>query len=242
MGLGSWGFIFSRPPPILRVSAFIDGFNLYHALKRLDGDHLLWLDLWTLMERQLLRNTESLRSVYYFSAFATWLPEEKERHESYVNALKARGVTAIMGHFKEKDRKCPKCNNRWRGHEEKETDVNIALHLFNQAYKNGYDKALLVTRDSDLKPAVEMVLREFPHKNITVVAPPHLGHSTDLTKVATAKRKITKAQVEDCLLPKAIHDPNGHIIALRPVKYDPPSPPQSASGGCLPAATEERSA
>jgi uncharacterized LabA/DUF88 family protein len=220
---------------MLRVSAFIDGFNLYHALKRLNGDHLLWVDLWALMERQLLRHSESLQAVYYFSAYATWLPEERERHESYVAALEGRGVTPVMGHFKEKDRKCPNCNNRWKGHEEKETDVNIALHLLNQAYKNRYDKALLVTRDSDLKPAVEMVRREFPDKNITVVAPPHLGHSTDLTKVASAKRKITKAQVEECLLPQTIHDASGRILAVRPVKYDPPAPP-SVSGGRRPAA------
>jgi len=51
---------------MLRVSAFIDGFNLYHALKRLNGDHLLWVDLWSLMERQLLKRSKCLDAVRHF--------------------------------------------------------------------------------------------------------------------------------------------------------------------------------
>lgn len=209
---------------VKRVACFVDGFNLYHAVKRLNGSHLKWLNLWALMERQVSPISERLVAVNYFSAFANWMPAQKARHEEYVRALSSTGVTAIMGQFKEKDRYCRNCQHRWKGHEEKETDVNIALHLLNEAYKGTYDKALVVSRDSDLKPAVAMVLSRFPGLEIAIVAPPHLGHSNDLISVATTKRKITKSQIEACLFPQHVVDPKSGVrVAVRPVSYDPPA-------------------
>jgi hypothetical protein len=82
---------------MIRVSAFIDGFNLYHALKRMREPHLLWVDLWKLSHAQLVKS-QSLRAVYYFSAFANWLPQEKARHKEYVAALESSGVVPVMGH------------------------------------------------------------------------------------------------------------------------------------------------
>ena len=208
---------------MIRATSFIDGFNLYHALKRLNGPHLLWVDLWRLSEAQLAGRTESLTATYYFSAFANWLSAEKARHKEYVAALEWAGVTPVMGHFKNKDRKCPSCNHIWQGHEEKETDVNIALYLLNEAYKDTYDKALIISRDSDLKPAIAMVRQEFPAKEIVVIAPPHLGHSVDLLNVASAKKKITKKQIERCLFPAVIKGGNGEILSKRPEAYTPPA-------------------
>ena len=208
---------------MIRVSSFIDGFNLYHALKRLNGPHLLWVDLWRLSEAQIVNQSQTLTAAYYFSAFANWLPDERARHKEYVAALEWAGVTPVLGHFKNKDRKCPSCHHTWRGHEEKETDVNIALYLLNEAYKDTYDTALIVSRDSDLKPAIAMVCQKFPRKQVIIVAPPHLGHSVDLLNVASSKRKITKSQIEKCLFPETIIDSTGELIAKRPSKYAPPS-------------------
>jgi len=206
---------------MIRVSSFIDGFNLYHALKRLNGPHLLWVDLRRLSQAQLANRSQTLTEVYYFSAFANWLPAEKARHKEYVAALEWAGVTTVMGHFKNKDRSCPVCHHKWQGHEEKETDVNIALYLLNEAYKDTYDTALVLSRDSDLKPAISMVRKEFPRKQVVVVAPPHLGHSVDLLNVASAKKKITRKQIEASLLPGVILDRDGEVIATRPAKYAP---------------------
>jgi uncharacterized LabA/DUF88 family protein len=208
---------------MIRVSSFVDGFNLYHALKRLNGPHLLWVDLWKLSEAQLAPRTQKLTATYYFSAFANWRPTGRARHREYVAALEWAGVTNVMGHFKVKDRKCPSCHHRWQGHEEKETDVNIALYLLNEAYKNTYDAALIISRDSDLKPAMAMVRQEFPDKQLIVVAPPHLGHSVDLLSAASSKKKITKSQIEKSLFPESILGRDGEVIATRPEKYAPPT-------------------
>jgi uncharacterized LabA/DUF88 family protein len=204
-----------------RVAAYFDGFNLYHALKALDGSHLRWLDLDILSHQLISPKSERLVFVKYFSAFADWMPEQRGRHIQYVRALEAKGVQTIMGQFKVKDRHCNKCRHRWKGHEEKETDVNIALHLLRDGMQKRIDKALLVTRDSDLKPAIEMTLSECPNLEIEVVAPPHFGHSTDLINVSTGKRKITKAQIERSLFPEVVYAPDGGIAAVRPDYYNP---------------------
>ena len=41
--------------------------------------------------------------------------------------------------------------------EEKGSDVNLALHLLNDAWLNAFDCAVIVSNDSDLAPALKMV-------------------------------------------------------------------------------------
>lgn len=86
--------------------------------------HLKWLNLWSLSSVFIRPKSQKLVDVIYFSAYADWLPQK--RHTQYVKALISSKVTTVMGKFKQKDRKCPKCKHMWCGHEEKETDVNIA--------------------------------------------------------------------------------------------------------------------
>ena len=204
-----------------RVACFIDGYNLYHSLK---DNHHKWLDLDALVNRLIPGKSESISAVYYFSAYARWLPDSYRRHREYVAALETTGVNVVLGHFKEKNKKCKTCGSRWRAHEEKETDVNIALYMLNGAYKNSYDKAILITRDSDLAPVLKMIRSEFPKLEIEIVAPPsYYGHSNDLVRLATSKKKIRLRQIEDCLLPRQVIDPQtGKIAATRPTAYDPP--------------------
>ncbi|AVT79714.1 NYN domain-containing protein [Rhodopseudomonas palustris] len=204
------------------VSFYIDGFNLYHALARFEDKQVRWLDLMALANRLIQPASEIITGVFYFSAFADWLPEQMDRHKEYVKALEATGVDCIMGHFKKKHRYCANCKVKWIAHEEKETDVSIGIHLVNDAYLNQYDKAYLVTRDSDLMPAVKMVRKYFPKKEIVAVAPPLMGHSNDLIGVCQAKKKITPSQVATCLLPEIVKDRAGNVVALRPAKFSPP--------------------
>jgi uncharacterized LabA/DUF88 family protein len=202
------------------VCFYIDGFNLYHALVRFQDNRLKWLDLAALARRLIQPATESITGIHYFSAYADWLPGPMARHREYVGALAVTGVTTVMGHFKVKDRYCRNCKSSSRTHEEKETDVNIGIHLLNDAYKNKYEKAYLVTRDSDLMPAVRMVRGEFPRKHIVAVAPPLMGHSNDLIGVCQSKKKITPAQIRSCLLPQRLLDEDGRVVAVRPKEYD----------------------
>jgi uncharacterized LabA/DUF88 family protein len=211
-----WG---SRVPAV-PVNFYVDGFNLYHALLRFRDPKVEWLDLAKLCHRLILPKTERIQAIKYFSAYAHWLPDPMERHQEYVKALEATGVIALMGHFKNKDRECKACGAQWVAHEEKETDVSIGITMLNDAYKGQYERAYLITRDSDLMPAIKMVRTEFPEKQIVAVAPPLMGHSNDLLTLCQAKKKITPKQVWGCLLPREVKKPGGTTAAIRPAKYN----------------------
>lgn len=211
---------------IERVSCFVDGFNLYHALHELRAPHLKWLDLWRLMERYATQPHQKVTNVYYFSAFATWLPAAYQRHRVYVRALQATGVEPIMGQFKEKDRECKSCKRTWIAHEEKETDVNIGLWMLNEAYKGTFDHAFLVTNDSDLTSVVRMIRKEFPRKRIRIITPPGRRTSKDLARAnggMRGVRSIKESHVRAFLLPLKVKDASGTTAAECPRQYLPPS-------------------
>lgn len=201
----------------------MDGFNLYHAIAELRAPELKWLDLWSLLRRYAAQPHQHLTAVYYFSAFATWLPDPYRRHREYVAALDATGVTTVMGHFKNKDRWCANCRKSWVAHEEKETDVNIGLYAINQAHKNNFDFAFLVSNDSDLAPVVRMLRAEFPSKRVRILTPPGRRTSKELMQAAGGPshiRTIKPSRLRDHLLPASLSK-GGAIVARRPVEYDP---------------------
>lgn len=209
-----------------RVECFIDGFNLYHAIENLKQPHLKWVDLRKLIASFTDPALHEIREIFYFSAFATWRPDAHMRHQQYVEALKAAGVTPVMGRFKEKDAFCKNCRKPYKTHEEKETDVNIALQLLNEAYKDNYDEAFIVSRDSDLTPAIRMVLQEFPNKKVKVISPPNAGHSKEIGQLVGKNKlaSIKPIHLERSLFGATVTDPDsGIVVARRPISYDPPA-------------------
>jgi uncharacterized LabA/DUF88 family protein len=198
-----------------RVSVYIDGFNLYHAIDDLGENHLKWLDLWTLSET-LIRPDETVSAVKYFSAYATWMPEGYRRHQRYIAALEAKGVKFIEGRFKEKPMQCKKCGVRYIAHEEKETDVNIGVHLMADGLKDRFDRALVISADTDLNEAVTLAKAEATGKQIAIVAPPkRKGRNSN------ALFEVTVGRLRRSLLPEQIVWDGKTII--RPTEYDPPA-------------------
>ncbi len=143
----------------MKTTAFIDGLNLYHSLPK----RYKWLDLKRLCQF-FLKKSDTLTDIYYFTALAKWNEGKVKRHKRYIKALETVGVKVIYGNFKTVTRKCRNCLKEYKTFEEKETDVNVGLHLLNSAYQNQFDKFLLLTADSDLIPAIKMVLEYFPNK------------------------------------------------------------------------------
>ena len=217
---------------MVRVAAFIDGFNLYHAIDDLGAHYLKWVNLRRLCAQFAPAPQYSLIQVNYFSAYATWQPDRYKRHREFVRASKLAGVTPIMGRFKEKDVKCRKCGVVGKHHEEKETDVNIAIHLLRGAYRDEFDRALLVSADSDLVPAVKVFRQEFSAKQLMLVVPVGRNYSMALVHAAGGKsycRRMEEIHVERCLMPREIRDPSGRVAVTRPGKYQPPSGIRPAS-------------
>ena len=200
-----------------RVTCYIDGFNLYHAIDALGEEHLKWLDLWSL-SASLLRRDESLDSVHYFTAYATWLRAEYARHRAYVAALQSRNVTVHLANFKKKPRKCNACGASWITHEEKETDVHIAARLVLDASRDIFDRAILITADSDLVPPIEICRREWPGKEFFVAAPPKRWWRV---RAIRAGLELTKGRLAKHLLPAELKDGDGKLVAQRPREYTP---------------------
>jgi len=206
----------------MKSMCYVDGFNLYHAIDDLGLHHYKWVDLRNLCEVFCPAN---LSRVYYFSAIATWRQAESARHKEYIKALRSSGVICVLGKFKQKDRECFNCKRKWKDHEEKETDVNIALHILRDAFKDRFEKAIIISGDSDLAPAIRMVRGEFPRKRIKVIAPLGRLPSYELVQAAGGRGHggaIKNVHIERTLFPRIVRDPTGRPVAARPVKYDPP--------------------
>lgn len=108
---------------------------------------------------------------------------------------------------KVKGSKCPKCNQIIERHEEKATDVNLALYLYKLAHLNEYDKVYLVTGDTDLVPAINMVKEIFPDKIIRMLDP----YNRFNQELATASdgHSLTKIKHLDlCRLPDEVERKN----------------------------------
>lgn len=103
----------------------------------------------------------------------------------------------------DKDIRCHKCNQYFLTHEEKRTDVNIALKLFGDAFEDLYDKALIVSADSDLLPIIQAVHKYFPGKEIGVMFP--IGRTSfDLRQNADFRRKMREVLLRDSQFPDEV--------------------------------------
>ena len=110
-----------------------------------------WLNLQKLSKRLVNPKSEDIRNVYYFSALTTWLPERAKKHLLYIHALRTVGVKDILGKFSIRERKCPQCSSRYLAHEEKKTDINIAVNLICDAVADEFDTALILSGDNQIK-------------------------------------------------------------------------------------------
>jgi hypothetical protein len=159
----------------------------------------------------------------------------RRRWHCYRAALAATGVEIVESPFKRKPRTCKlsaehaaklgRSHIRYRTHEEKETDVKIALDMINSAHRNQFDKCILVSGDSDLLPAIKMMLAEFPDKPITLLAPPfqHVLEARELAKKTRKPRFVVRGidggyHIARCRLPDRVSAPDGAWISA-PAEY-----------------------
>lgn len=200
---------------------YIDGFNLYHSIDELGKkkNHLKWLNLWGL-SNSIIKAADTLAGVEYFTAFKKTNIDRLKRHEQYVEALKYHDVTVHIGKFKKKFHRCRVCNQKYTGWEEKETDVHIAVKIVEDAFTDQFDKAIIISADTDLMPPIDSVRSYFPDKSIIVIAPPkRMSRCRSMNPVY----EIPVSKLNHNLLPQTALDKNGQPAFIRPAEYDPPS-------------------
>lgn len=201
------------PPMSARVTAYIDGFNLYFGLKQARFKRYYWLDV-AALARTLLRPGQQLVATHYFSARIRdngRNAADLKRQNDYLEALAARGVRCHFGHYLEKPRQCRQCGAQWRDYEEKMTDVNIAIQLMTDAFDDAFDAALVISGDSDLTTPIRRVRERFPAKRVIVAFPPG-RHSSELKRYANGYLTIGEDKLRASQLPAEIVKPDGFVL------------------------------
>ena len=87
--------------------------------------------------------------------------------------------------------------------EEKGSDVNLAVHLLNDAWMDRFDVVAVVSNDTDLVEPIRMVSEE-RGKTVIAVCPTRWPTAPKLRSAATAVRHIRKSMLRDSQLPNRI--------------------------------------
>ncbi len=214
----------------MRTNVYVDGFNLFYgSLRRTD---FRWLDLRKLAE-SLLGTGHSVNRIRYFTARvkATDDPSEPQRQQTYIRAVETiTGVSVHFGQYRSNVvsrplARPPTTGSRFvmvRDSKEKGTDVNIATFLLCDAFDGDYEKALVISNDSDLTFPIETVRTKLS-KPVIVGAPVSLPNrfvSKELRAAATSVREIRESALSASLLPPEIIDAAGRKITC-PAKWLP---------------------
>lgn len=206
-------------PKINRVSFFIDGFNVYHALEDQKSFHKFkWLD-YSALAKCFISTKDTITDIYYFTSYTDWQPDKMVRHQLLIRALTIRGVKIIFGKFKLRDKHCHVCHKTYKAHEEKQTDVNISVKLFQCAYNDTFVTAILVTGDSDIIPAIIAVKESFSAKRIGLVIP--IGRSSEEMKnICDFHMKMKQKHLRDSQFPdRIILDSEKSLFLDRPSSW-----------------------
>ena len=192
-----------------RILVLIDGYNYFHKLKAYQNHYnkcVKWLNYKSLIESWLTENDDKETiEIYYFSAIANWRGADSvTKHKTYIKALESTGIKAILGEFKQKkasrcaeNEKCENCTcspdkKKLIRHEEKNSDVNLAITLIKETMLNSYDKCFILSADNDFASAIKMA-RELNDKVKIVIQPPPLPR-----KRLAQKRDYAIDNLENC--------------------------------------------
>jgi hypothetical protein len=202
----------------LRTIVYVDGFNFYYGAVK--GTPWKWLDPAALFSR-VLGPRNRLVKVKYFTARVQPTPSDPDVHvrqDMYLRALLAHCplVELYFGHFlrhrvlMEHALPPPATVPVWKN-EEKGSDVNLALHVLNDAWTDAYDCAVVVSNDSDLAESLRLVKQQ-NRKMLGLITPgaPARKTSRQLALHADFVRTIRPSALASSQLPSPIPGANIH--------------------------------
>ena len=203
----------------MKTIVYVDGFNLYYGC--LKKTSFKWLNLYKMSE--LLFPSDEIVKVKYFTAPIKIRDNDSDhdrpnRQQIYWRALKTiKNVDIIEGTFLSHKVSMKLADKT--GYvsvlktEEKETDVNMATHLIHDAHKGNFEKAVVISNDSDLVLPINIVVNEI--KLPVIIISPHNTNSIELKRVASGIKKIRKGLLKVSQFPAKLKDNIGkfHIPA-----------------------------
>lgn len=223
-----------------KVSFYIDGFNVYHRIndyQKKTGICYKWLNYKSLFI-SLLKPFEEISDIYFFTAITQDFGLDAVlRHNRYITALESQGIQIVKGYFSKKKKLCMVRGCNFKGNkyfdirEEKQTDINISLSLFKDAYLKKYDKCFLISGDNDFAPVL-ITIKDLFNINPFLITPPYeqgivrLNPIKDL-KSACYDEKNNRFNVINLKfsnlaghsLPQKIYDSSGNLIVEMPKEY-----------------------
>lgn len=201
----------------MRTFIYIDGFNFYYGAVK--GTPYKWLNFKKLFTH-LLKPENQILSIKYFTALVSGKldPNQPIRQKTFIRALEKHipEISVYYGEFLSHNVMQPLAFPIDKGcfgkpvkfaniikTEEKGSDVNLALHLLNDAWLDLYDCAVVVSNDSDLAESLKMV-KNHHQKIIGLVTPKNTHPSGELMQYATFNKRIRKGLLADSQLPDPI--------------------------------------
>lgn len=199
----------------MRTIVYVDGFNLYYS--SLKGTPYKWLNLKALMQALLAGHNEIV-GIKYFTARVSATqsdPHKADHQDAYIRALRRTTpeLSIYFGQFTTHQVKA-KLAIPIAGQNsalvirtsEKGSDVNLAVHLLNDAWMEQYDCAVVVSRDSDLAEAIKLVKEHHPQKVVGVMAARGNGKGIpkELAQHANFVKPISEWALKQSLFPDVI--------------------------------------
>jgi uncharacterized LabA/DUF88 family protein len=208
----------------VKTIVYVDGFNLYYGSVK--DTPYKWLDQKALF-RRILKPFHDIQAIKYYIAKVAARPDNPDaptRQMIYLEALKAHTpeIEIVLGHFLQSKVRMRLANPKpWKKTEEvikteeKGSDVNLALHVLNDAWEDNYQCAVICSNDSDLKEALRLVKNR--KKRVILVVPGDpikRPAAIQLKRYASAVVRITAVDLAACQMPNPIPGTTIHKPAV----------------------------
>ena len=204
-----------------RIIFYIDGFNLYYGIrnrgtlnahkKPKPTSKYKWLDLVALC-KALVSSCDVVK-IKYFTARIENCGDKTERQAQYLKIWEDNPlVEVIEGKYLRSNVRRPLSDGSGVVEvikdEEKGTDVNLASHLLIDGVNDEYDKAAIISNDSDFAYPIEFVKNSLK-KPVFIFNPQH-NRSATLERIASVYKPIFDNTLKQ--LPPIVKLSNGEIV------------------------------
>ena len=198
----------------MATNFYVDGPNLYYAALR--NNPVRWLDVarWC----QQLFPGEDVKRVRFFTAWPRPVRErgQTRRFQAYVRALQSSPKVSLhfgRGHRGERSLPdpTPPATHRVRTSRLKGVDVALASAMLVDAARRDCDTVVVVSNDSDLRPALKAARRGLGVRVGLVNPRRRIGR--DMAKLVDFYVEAPQASYASALFPREMTDANGPFHA-----------------------------
>lgn len=200
-------------PPILKkkMIVYIDSWNFYYGSLNNRGVGYKWINIESWLQK--IFPDYDIQKIKFFTAKSSgkYDPTKPARQAMFFRALSTLpSLEIIEGIFLFKIKSIlTTIGNKVLAEipEEKGTDVNLAVHLVNDAHNKKFETAVIVSNDSDFVEAVRIVTQEL--KLEVGILSPFKRSNRELCNYATFVRKVRSGAIKISQFPDNMTDATG---------------------------------